>query len=214
MAETRHDLYLRISQDLSDEESRDLRVYIKSKRLLPARGLERMDPQEIFVKLEQKGKLKKGDLSLLVDLMTKINREDFAEEAKQVDDQGRKDLPGDSEHTSGSSDKESPVPPAKRRRVSQRSVDKYFFFIKKRVSTGWKDLADCLGLGWEDVKNISGRNPDDQSRCRDMLEVWQGQEGNAATLEVLMEALSEAGLQKVVDGLKKKYPGISAFGRK
>ncbi|XP_066264932.1 uncharacterized protein [Branchiostoma lanceolatum] len=86
-------------------------------------------------------------------------------------------------------------------RGGSNDVGKYFFFIKKRVSTGWKDLAGCLGLGWEDVKNISGRNPDDQSRCRDMLEVWQGQKGNAATMEVLIEALSKAGLQSVVGDL-------------
>ncbi|XP_078606595.1 uncharacterized protein LOC144879226 [Branchiostoma floridae x Branchiostoma japonicum] len=84
-------------------------------------------------------------------------------------------------------------------------VEKYFFSVKKGVSKDWKDLADCLGL-WKEVGNIEGRHRDDESRCRDLLEVWKTQKGDAATMEVLMEALSEAGLQHVVDDIKGKCP--------
>ncbi|CAH1255372.1 CASP2 [Branchiostoma lanceolatum] len=111
MAETsRYDLFLEITQNLEDTEIRDLRTYISNKRLLPARGLQQMDPQQIFVKLEHAGKLKKGDLSLLVDLMTKINRDDFAKEAKRIAKQEGKALPNKSD----SSDEELPDSPAKR----------------------------------------------------------------------------------------------------
>ncbi|XP_035665913.1 serine/threonine-protein kinase CTR1-like [Branchiostoma floridae] len=92
MAETsRYDLFLRISQNLNDTECRDLRNYVGNNQLLPTRGLKDMDPQEIFVKLEHGGKLNKGDLSLLVTLMTKIKRADFAKEAKKIAAQERKD---------------------------------------------------------------------------------------------------------------------------
>ncbi|XP_078679353.1 uncharacterized protein LOC144915005 isoform X2 [Branchiostoma floridae x Branchiostoma belcheri] len=86
-------------------------------------------------------------------------------------------------------------------------VDKYFFTIKKRVSKDWKDLADCLGL-WGEVGNIESRNRDDESCCRDLLGVWKTRKGDAATMEVLMEALSEAGLQEVVDHLREKFPEL------
>ncbi|XP_078613670.1 uncharacterized protein LOC144883217 [Branchiostoma floridae x Branchiostoma japonicum] len=89
-------------------------------------------------------------------------------------------------------------------------VEKYFYFVKEEVSTDWGDLAFHLGFKWADIGNIAGRNPDDKSRCMDMLQEWKKREGDAATMEVLMEALSDTGLQSVVDGLKSKYPDIVA----
>ncbi|KAI8513951.1 positive regulation of extrinsic apoptotic signaling pathway via death domain receptors protein [Branchiostoma belcheri] len=84
-------------------------------------------------------------------------------------------------------------------------VGEYFYFIKENVSSNWKDLAHHLGFKWADIENIAAAdgNNDDKSRCMDMLQEWKTKKGDAATIEVLMEALSEAGLQSVVDGLKK-----------
>ncbi|XP_019644488.1 PREDICTED: ankyrin-3-like [Branchiostoma belcheri] len=90
-------------------------------------------------------------------------------------------------------------------------VEKYFYFIKEKVSTDWKNLAFHLGLPDPDIGNIAGKNPDDKSRCMDMLQEWKKKKGDAATIEVLMEALSEAGLQSVVDGLKKRFLDIGWF---
>ncbi|XP_019644941.1 PREDICTED: ankyrin-2-like [Branchiostoma belcheri] len=87
---------------------------------------------------------------------------------------------------------------------SLEDVEKYFYFTKEEVSTDWVDLAFHLGLNWAIIQNIAGRNRDDKSRCMDMLQEWKKKKGDAATIEVLMEALSEAGLQSVVDGLKKQ----------
>ncbi|XP_019620318.1 PREDICTED: p53-induced death domain-containing protein 1-like [Branchiostoma belcheri] len=86
-----------------------------------------------------------------------------------------------------------------------KDVGKYFFFIKENVSTDWKDLAFHLGFADPDIRNIEGKqaNPDDKSRCMDMLREWQKRGGNSATKEVLTEALSKAGLQRVVDGLSR-----------
>ncbi|XP_019644932.1 PREDICTED: p53-induced death domain-containing protein 1-like [Branchiostoma belcheri] len=89
-------------------------------------------------------------------------------------------------------------------------VEKFFYFTKEEVSTDWKDLAITLGLNWATYSNIAGRNPDDKSRCMDMLQEWKKKKGDAATIEVLMEALSKAELQSVVDGLKREFPDIVA----
>ncbi|XP_066271876.1 NLR family CARD domain-containing protein 3-like [Branchiostoma lanceolatum] len=86
-------------------------------------------------------------------------------------------------------------------------VRKYFYYIKKKVSSDWKDLAFHLGLEQPDIDNIDGRNRDDKSCCMDLLEEWLKRNGERATIEVLMEALSEANLQSVVDGLRKDFPG-------
>ncbi|XP_078614160.1 p53-induced death domain-containing protein 1-like [Branchiostoma floridae x Branchiostoma japonicum] len=93
---------------------------------------------------------------------------------------------------------------------ASKGVEKYFYYVKEEVSTDWGDLAFHLGFKWADTANIAGRNRDDKSRCMDMLWEWKKREGDAATIEVLMEALSEAELQSVVDGLKNKYPDIVA----
>ncbi|CAH1233902.1 NLRC4 [Branchiostoma lanceolatum] len=82
-------------------------------------------------------------------------------------------------------------------------IRKYFYFIKEKVSSDWKDLAFHLGFEQPDIDNIDGRNRDDKSRCMDLLEEWLKRNGEKATIEVLMEALSEASLQSVVDGLRK-----------
>ncbi|KAI8514015.1 positive regulation of extrinsic apoptotic signaling pathway via death domain receptors protein [Branchiostoma belcheri] len=92
-----------------------------------------------------------------------------------------------------------------------QGVEKYFYFTKEEVSTDWMDLAFYLGLKDADISNIAGRNRDDKSCCMDMLQEWKKKKGDAATIEVLMEALSEAGLQSVVDGLKRKFPDIGKF---
>ncbi|XP_078598245.1 NLR family CARD domain-containing protein 4-like [Branchiostoma floridae x Branchiostoma japonicum] len=83
-------------------------------------------------------------------------------------------------------------------------VRKYFYYIKEKVSSDWKDLAFHLGFDQPDIDNIEGRNRDDKSRCMDLLEEWLKRNGERATIEVLMEALSEANLQSVVDGLRRK----------
>ena len=86
-------------------------------------------------------------------------------------------------------------------------VRKYFYYIKEKVSSDWKDLAFHLGLEQPDIDNIEGRNRDDKSRCMDLLEEWLKRNGERATIEVLMEALSEAKLQNVVDALREKLEG-------
>ncbi|XP_035690072.1 NLR family CARD domain-containing protein 4-like [Branchiostoma floridae] len=83
-------------------------------------------------------------------------------------------------------------------------VRKYFYYTKEKVSSDWKDLAFHLGFEQPDIDNIEGRNRDDKSRCMDLLEEWLKRNGERATIEVLMEALSESNLQSVVDGLRRK----------
>ncbi|XP_078658620.1 THO complex subunit 1-like [Branchiostoma floridae x Branchiostoma belcheri] len=92
--------------------------------------------------------------------------------------------------------------------MPKQGVKRYFFFIKKQVSSDWKDLAECLEFETPDIENIEGKCRDDKSRCMELLQQWHKQKGNAATIPVLMEALHEADLKHVVDSLKDKYPGM------
>ncbi|XP_078679769.1 uncharacterized protein LOC144915343 isoform X1 [Branchiostoma floridae x Branchiostoma belcheri] len=92
--------------------------------------------------------------------------------------------------------------------MSKQGVGRYFIFIKNKVSSDWKDLAWCLGFETPDIENIKGKEPDDKSRCMELLQQWYKREGNAATIHVLKEALKDAQLQHVVDSLKGEYPEV------
>ncbi|XP_078661512.1 uncharacterized protein LOC144905643 [Branchiostoma floridae x Branchiostoma belcheri] len=88
-------------------------------------------------------------------------------------------------------------------------VREHFYLVKEEVSSDWKDLAFHLGFGRPDTDNIAGRNPDEKSRCMDLLEEWLKRNGERATIEVLMKALSEANLQSTVDKLNKTTISVS-----
>ncbi|XP_078703588.1 guanylate-binding protein 2-like [Branchiostoma floridae x Branchiostoma belcheri] len=175
----RQDLYLKISRNLVDEELRDLRNYVSGAGILAAGFVQSANGHQIFTQLEKERKLKPGDLSLLADLLTKIGRHDYAEQAERIAEDERK------------------------------GVRKYFFFVKERVNSDWKDLAFHLGFEQPDIDNIEGRNRDDKSRCMDLLEEWLKRNGERATIEVLLEALTGANLQSVVDGLKGIHLGAA-----
>ncbi|XP_019630680.1 PREDICTED: uncharacterized protein LOC109474759 isoform X2 [Branchiostoma belcheri] len=87
--------------------------------------------------------------------------------------------------------------------------EKYLSFIETKVGHMWRELAYYLDLDDPDIRTITNRNRDDKSRCRDLLMEWQKRHGSAATVDVLMRALIDAGLHNVVDGLKEKYPELS-----
>ncbi|KAI8513469.1 hypothetical protein Bbelb_101080 [Branchiostoma belcheri] len=78
------DLFLRISQNLKDDQVNDLRNYLSGEKLLPERDLQHMDPQQMCIKLEQRRKLWEGDPTLLERLMRMIGREDFADEVRTI----------------------------------------------------------------------------------------------------------------------------------
>ncbi|XP_078684869.1 uncharacterized protein LOC144918190 [Branchiostoma floridae x Branchiostoma belcheri] len=91
-------------------------------------------------------------------------------------------------------------------------IRKYFYFIKEKVSYKWKDLAFFLDLDEFDdatLENVAGRNRDDKSRCMDMLNHWHQRRGDDATIDILLECLSKAGLQDVADGLKTNFPELA-----
>ncbi|XP_019624716.1 PREDICTED: protein NLRC5-like isoform X4 [Branchiostoma belcheri] len=104
---------------------------------------------------------------------------------------------------------QSPVKKKPGPRRDQEDVQKYFYYIKENVSSDWRDLAFFLGFRGPDVDNIDGRNRDDKSRCMDLLEEWLKGNEERATIEVLREALSNANLQSVVDGLQEVPVGAA-----
>ncbi|CAH1238013.1 Hypp5498 [Branchiostoma lanceolatum] len=86
----RQDLYLEISRNLVDRELRNLRNYVSGVGILPASFDQKASAHQIFNQLEKERKLKPGDLSLLSDLLRKIGRHDYAEQAEEIAENERK----------------------------------------------------------------------------------------------------------------------------
>ncbi|KAI8512265.1 hypothetical protein Bbelb_089040 [Branchiostoma belcheri] len=80
----RQDLYLEISRNLVERELPDLRNYVSGAKILPAGVIQNANAHQIFNQLEKENKLKPGDLSLLTDLLRKIGRHDYAEQAEKI----------------------------------------------------------------------------------------------------------------------------------
>ncbi|XP_078598198.1 NLR family CARD domain-containing protein 4-like [Branchiostoma floridae x Branchiostoma japonicum] len=92
-ANPRQDLYLEISRNLVDQELTDLRNYVSGAKILPAGFVQHANAHQICNQLEKEQKLKPGDLSLLADLLRKIGRDDYAENAEKIAESERKDAP-------------------------------------------------------------------------------------------------------------------------
>ncbi|XP_078620263.1 uncharacterized protein LOC144887137 [Branchiostoma floridae x Branchiostoma japonicum] len=89
---------------------------------------------------------------------------------------------------------------------TSEDVRRHFYFIKENVSTDWRDVAHLLGFTRPDIDAIQYKqtNRDAKDCCMDMLGAWRRREGNNATLQELLRALAEAGLQDIVDQLNTK----------
>ncbi|CAH1233869.1 NLRC4 [Branchiostoma lanceolatum] len=129
----RQDLYLEISRNLVDEELRDLRNYVSGAKILPAGFVQKADAHQIFNQLEKERKLKPGDLALLADLLRKIGRHDFAEQAEKIAEGERKGTPQPSTSQLKRKGEDGEELAVKKKRASfreegvfQNSVKKYY----------------------------------------------------------------------------------------
>ncbi|XP_035689377.1 ankyrin-3-like [Branchiostoma floridae] len=212
----RQALFLKISRNLVDEELTDLRNYVSGAEILSARFVQKADPHQIFTQLEKEGKLKPGDLSLLADLLRKIGRNDYAEQAEKVaEDEWKKGKKTRKRPTaSGSSSTEEA--PAKRRkqypgtkqeagpsgRKPKVDVSKYFGKVIREASADWDELARELNFDENEIKEIEDERRGNRRRCREMLERWRNRKSKAATLKVLKKALKQIDHKLTADRLE------------
>ncbi|XP_078665731.1 uncharacterized protein LOC144908097 [Branchiostoma floridae x Branchiostoma belcheri] len=69
-------------------------------------------------------------------------------------------------------------------------VNEYFDNVVTKVSHKWDDLARQLGSKTRnEIREIRASEPDDEHRCRKVLERWRNKMGEEATLQILNQAL-------------------------
>ncbi|CAH1250230.1 Hypp8820 [Branchiostoma lanceolatum] len=85
----RNVLYLKISDSLTTEEVRSLRSLVTNDGHLPRGKVEKATAQDIFIMLEQKLIISKGNLGFLMDILTHLNHRRLADEARNVEREER-----------------------------------------------------------------------------------------------------------------------------
>ncbi|KAI8495096.1 hypothetical protein Bbelb_270820 [Branchiostoma belcheri] len=69
-------------------------------------------------------------------------------------------------------------------------VTEYFDNVVTKVSHKWDDLARQLGSRTRnEIKEIRASEPDDEHRCRKVLESWRNKMGKEASVQILKQAL-------------------------
>ncbi|XP_066303211.1 FAS-associated death domain protein-like [Branchiostoma lanceolatum] len=214
----RQDLFLEISRNLVDEELTDLRNYVSGAKILAATFVQKANAHQIFNQMEKERKLKPGDLSLAANILRKIGRHDYAEQAEKIAENERKgqNTRKRSATSASTSDQETPAKRRKQPGVKQEAgrrrsrqeenvdVSRYFDKVVRGVSANWDDLARKLKFEENEIDGIEDRKRDHDSRCREMLKRWRnrkGKAGQAATLQALKKALIKIGHTLTADSL-------------
>ncbi|XP_078598181.1 NLR family CARD domain-containing protein 4-like isoform X2 [Branchiostoma floridae x Branchiostoma japonicum] len=143
----RQDLYLEISRNLVDQELTDLRNYVSGAKILPARFVQHADAHQICNQLEKEQKLKPGDLSLLADLLRKIGRHDYAEQAKQIAEDERKGSPQPSTSQQKRKGEDGEELPRKKKPAADGQEDVFQTSVKKYYEL---KLSHFKPLVWND----------------------------------------------------------------
>ncbi|XP_019620844.1 PREDICTED: uncharacterized protein LOC109467341 [Branchiostoma belcheri] len=93
----RNVLYHKISENLTREEVRSLRSLVTLDGHLPRGKIQDASAQDIFIMLEQKLILSKGNLGFLVDILTQLSHRRLADEVREVERKERRELEGNSD---------------------------------------------------------------------------------------------------------------------
>ncbi|XP_078682078.1 NLR family CARD domain-containing protein 4-like isoform X3 [Branchiostoma floridae x Branchiostoma belcheri] len=81
-------------------------------------------------------------------------------------------------------------------------VQEYFDKVIKGISNKWDDLARKLGFNRNEIKGIKTDEPDQDHRCREVLDRWRNREGRKATLQVLKQALIDIDERATAESLE------------
>ncbi|KAI8513110.1 hypothetical protein Bbelb_097490 [Branchiostoma belcheri] len=95
--------------------------------------------------------------------------------------------------------------PVKKKATPSRqsaNVQKYVDKVISGVSYKWDNLARKLGFSENKIKGIRTDQPDQDHRCREVLNRWRNREGREATLQVLKQALIDIDERATAESLE------------
>ncbi|XP_019633449.1 PREDICTED: uncharacterized protein LOC109476875 [Branchiostoma belcheri] len=191
-------LYHKISQYLVVSDVRSLRAMLATdNKLERARLGKAAGAHEIFIKLEEAGEIGRGNLGLLIKLLTTLGHRRLAEEARKVEEEEKKDLQSENKRK-----KDDVVDSLRRLKVrreadktSSRVTEQQLYKLAGNLGREWEMLAIYLGMTTADVFKYKADNPrNPRSQIFSMLMDWRARKGSGATVGALVRNLEEAGV--------------------
>ncbi|XP_066284704.1 FAS-associated death domain protein-like [Branchiostoma lanceolatum] len=199
-------LYHKISENLVERDVKSLRAMLTADDKLGRARLEKASPQEICIMLEEAGQIGKGNLGLLIELLTHLGQGKLAEEARKVEEEEKRatntenerkdDVVATMERLTVGGD---PVPPKHPQadRTNSRVTELQLNKLAGNLGSEWESLTIHLGMKKVDVDRFKAENPNIlQSQIFAMLVAWKAKAGRDATVETLVHELRSSGIDE------------------
>eukprot|EP00058_Branchiostoma_floridae_P016980 XP_002602468.1 hypothetical protein BRAFLDRAFT_86852 [Branchiostoma floridae] len=185
-------LYLKISDSLSEEDVRDLRAILVPDVLSQGR-VEQATPLEMFNMLEADNKIGKGNLGLLVEILTCLGRAKLADEAECLEQEQRRE--GQGEAAIAASKQTVPMSGAHRTLLLRNYPTIYLELDATRVL----DYLHQQGVLTDEMRQEILAIPEDQrhNRTRRLLDLILQMGDNA--FAIFRTALGHAGYQHLME---------------
>ncbi|KAM4017610.1 FAS-associated death domain protein [Anomaloglossus baeobatrachus] len=169
-------LLLNISQKLNERELASLKFLCHTK--IVKKKMEQItSPLHLFTNLKELTEISEDDLSVLISLLTAINRNDLAEEVELF--QG---------------------PQPKEEAKERDQLDEAFDIICDNVSKEWRRLIRKLGLSETVINQVIYANQNNlREQLMQCLLEWRRIKKGSATVSALVEALEDCKLRLVAE---------------
>lgn len=92
------------------------------------------------------------------------------------------------------------IPEKEDKKVSAEDLE----LVAMKLGTNWKTLAVELGFTEEEISTIQTDLAEVKEQSRHVLKSWEMKHGDEASKEVLLKALTESGLNDIVESVFQK----------
>ncbi|XP_078596487.1 death domain-containing protein CRADD-like [Branchiostoma floridae x Branchiostoma japonicum] len=194
-------LYHKISDNLVERDVKSLRAMLATDGKLGRARVEKASPQEMCIMLEEAGEIGRGNLGLLIDLLTSLQQRRLAEEAKKVEEEEKRaldnenekkdDVVDEMERLAVRGDPGTHVPSDSR--VTEQQLNK----LAGNLGSEWESLTIHLGMKKADVDRFKTESPYNlQAQIFNMLVGWKAISGKYATIGTLVHELRSFGIDQ------------------
>ncbi|XP_019634250.1 PREDICTED: death domain-containing protein CRADD-like [Branchiostoma belcheri] len=194
-------LYHKIYENLVDSDVKSLRAMLATDNKLGRARLEKANPQEICIMLEEAGVIGKGNLGLLIELLSALGQRRLAEEARKVEEEEQKALQSENERKKDNDVVDSlerlAVRSSEADNTSSRVTEQQLNKLAGNLGSEWENLTIHLGMKKADVDRFKAENPFNmRSQIFSMFVDWKAKTAKDATVEKLVSELRSFGIDQ------------------
>ncbi|KAI8503488.1 hypothetical protein Bbelb_184590 [Branchiostoma belcheri] len=193
-------LYHKIYENLVESDVKSLRAMLATDNKLGRARLEKANAQEICIMLEEACVIGRGNLGLLIELLTALGQRRLAEEARKVEEEEKKALQSENERKKDNDVVESLERLAVRSeadKTSSRVTEQQLNKLAGNLGSEWENLTIQLGMKKADVDRFKAESPYNlRSQIFSMFVAWKAKTGKDATVEKLVSELRSFGIDQ------------------